>query len=66
MQVSIWPVTIPPRADRRATNFFRQTPRPGDSFSVQNSGPRVEKTKQNPPLGIASLVRMSIINEKGT
>ena len=38
----------PPRADRRATNFFRQNPRPGDSFSVQNSGPRVEKTKQNP------------------
>ena len=46
MQVSIWPVTIPPpRADPRATNFFRQNPRPGDSFSVQNSGPRVEKTK---------------------
>ena len=38
----------PPRADCRATNFFRQNPRPGDSFSVQNSGPRVGKTKQNP------------------
>ena len=38
----------PPRADRRATNFFRQNPRPGDSFSVQNSRPRVEKPKQNP------------------
>ena len=48
MQVSIWPVTIPPRADCQATNFFRQNPRPGDSFSVQNFGPRVEKTKQNP------------------
>ena len=38
----------PPRANRRATNIFRQNPRPGDSFSVQNSGPRVEKMKQNP------------------
>ena len=38
----------PPRADCRATNFFRQNPRPGDSFSVQNSGPRAGKTKQNP------------------
>ena len=38
----------PPRADCRATNFFRQNPRPGDSFSVQISGPRVGKTKQNP------------------
>ena len=37
-----------PRANRWATNFFRQNPRPGDSFSVQNSGPRVEKMKQNP------------------
>ena len=34
MQVSIWPVTIPPPADPRATNFFLQNPRPGDSFSV--------------------------------
>ena len=33
----------PPRANCRATNFFRQNLRPGDSFSVQNSGPRVEK-----------------------
>ena len=54
MQVSIWPVTIPPppppppRANCRATNFFRQNPHPGDSFSVQNSGLRVEKMKQNP------------------
>ena len=49
MQVSIWPVTIlPPWANPRATNFFRQNPRPGDNFSVQNSGLRVEKTKQNP------------------
>ena len=32
----------------RATNFSHQNLRPGDSFSVQNSGPRVEKTKQNP------------------
>ena len=38
----------PPRADCQATNFFRQNPRPGDSFSVQNSGPRAGKTKQNP------------------
>ena len=38
----------PPGADPRAANFFYQNPRPGDSFSVQNSGPRVEKTKQNP------------------
>ena len=52
MQVSIWPVTTPspPRADLRVTNFFRQNLRPGDSFSVQNSGSRVEKTKQNPNL----------------
>ena len=42
--ISIWPVTIPPRA----ANFFRQNPHPGDNFSVQNSGPRVEKMKQNP------------------
>ena len=38
----------PPRADPQATNFFHQNSHPGDSFSVQNSGPRVEKTKQNP------------------
>ena len=38
-----------PRADRRATNFFRQNPHPRDSFSVQNSGPRVKKTKQKSP-----------------
>ena len=38
----------PPRADPRATNFFCQNPRPRDSFLVQNSGPRVEKTKLNP------------------
>ena len=49
----------PPRADPRATNFFRQNPRPWDSFSVQNSGPRVVKTKQkSPPPGITCLVRM--------
>ena len=48
MQVSIWPVTMPPRADCRATNFFRQNPRPGDSFSVQNSSPWGGKMKQNP------------------
>ena len=35
-------------SDRNAANFFRQNPRPGDSFPVQNSGPWVEKTKQNP------------------
>ena len=38
----------PPRANRRATNFFRQNQHPGDSFLVQKSGPRVEKMKQNP------------------
>ena len=38
----------PPRADRRATNFFRQNPCPRDSFSVQNSGPRVEKRNKIP------------------
>ena len=38
----------PPQANHWATNFFRQNPHPGDSFSVQNSGPRVEKMKQNP------------------
>ena len=48
MQVSIWPVTTSPQADPRATNFFRQNLCPRDSFPVQNSGPRVEKTKQNP------------------
>ena len=48
-----------PRADPRATNFFRQNPHPRDNFSVQNSGPRVEKTKQkSPPQGITCLVRM--------
>ena len=56
----------PPRADRRATNFFRQNPRPGDSFSVQNSGPGRKNETKSPPPGITSLVRMSIINEKGT
>ena len=57
MQVSIWPVTIPPRADCRATNFFRQNPRPRDSFSVQNSGPRVgKKETKSPPPGIICLV----------
>ena len=35
----------PPRADCRATNFFRQNPRPGDSFSVQNSGPPGRKKR---------------------
>ena len=49
----------PPWADRRATNFFRQNPHTRDSFSVQNSGPRVKKTKQkSPPQGITCLVRM--------
>ena len=37
-----------PRANPRTTNFFQQNPRPKDSFSVQNSGPRLEKGKQNP------------------
>ena len=52
----------------RATNFFRQNPRHGESFSVQNSGPRVEKTKQNPhSRGIICLLKcQDIINEKGT
>ena len=48
-----------PRADRRATNFFHQNPHPRDSFSVQNSGPRVKKTKQRSSHpGITCLVRM--------
>ena len=38
----------PPRADPRATNFFRQNPRPRDNFPVQNSGPRVENRNKNP------------------
>ena len=38
----------PPRANCRATNFFRQNPHPGDNFSVQNSAPWVAKMKQNP------------------
>ena len=38
----------PPRADSRANNFFRQNPRPRDSFSVQNSGPWIEKRNKNP------------------
>ena len=51
MQVSIWLVTTPPPpppADPWATNFFRQNLHPGDSFSVQNSGPLSKKLKQNP------------------
>ena len=49
----------PPRADCRATNFFRQNPRPGDSFSVQNSGPRVGKNEtKSPPPGITCPVQM--------
>ena len=32
----------------RATNFFRQNPRPGDSFLVQNVGPRAEKRNKIP------------------
>ena len=49
----------PPWADPRTTNFFRQNPHPRDSFSVQNSGPRVEKTKQKSlPSGMTCLVRM--------
>ena len=48
-----------PRADPQATNFFRQNPHPGDSFSVQNAGPRVEKNEtKSPPPGIICLVRM--------
>ena len=48
-----------PRADCRATNFFRQNPRPKDSFSVQNSGPRVGKNEtKSPPPGIICLVQM--------
>ena len=35
------------RANPRITNFFRQNPRPRDSFSVQNS-PQVKKGRQNP------------------
>ena len=68
MQVSILPITIPPPgADRRATNFFRQNPHPRDSFSVQNSGPRVKKkTKQKSPTpGITCLVRMPQLCSKG-
>ena len=41
----------PPWADPQATNFFHQNPHAGDSFSVQNAGPWVEKTKQNPHPG---------------
>ena len=49
----------PHRAEPHATNFFRQNAHPRDSFSVQNSGPRVEKTKQkSPPPGITCPVRM--------
>ena len=56
-----------PRADPRASNFFRQNPRPRDSFSVQNSGPRVGKTKQkSPPPGITCQFECQEINEKGT
>ena len=47
------PFPPPPPADPRATYFFCQNPRPQDSFSVQNSGSWVEKTKQkSPPPGI--------------
>ena len=48
MQVSIWPVTIGPQANSWVTNFFLKNSRSGDNFSVQNSGPRIEKGKQNP------------------
>ena len=49
----------PPRADCWATNFFRQNRHPRDSFSAQNSGPRVKKTKQkSPPPGTTCLVQM--------
>ena len=49
----------PLRADCRATNFFRQNPRPRDSFSVQNSGPQVGKNEtKSPPPGIICLVQM--------
>ena len=58
MQVSIWPATTPPRANPRATNFFRQNPAPGDSFSVQNSGPGSKNKTKSPPQGIICLVRM--------
>ena len=39
----------PPRADCWATNFFRQNPHPRDSFSAQNSGPRVKKNETKIP-----------------
>ena len=39
----------PPPADSRATNFFHQNPHPRDSFSVQNSSPRVKKNKAKIP-----------------
>ena len=45
------PPPPPPPANPGATNFFRQDPRPGDSFSVQNSGPRVEKQSKIPTPG---------------
>ena len=49
----------PPQADPLANNVFRQNPHPGDSFSVQNSGHRVEKNEtKSPPPGIICLVRM--------
>ena len=48
----------PPLADPRATIFPSKSPPPGQ-IAVQNSGPRVEKTKQkSPPPGITCLVRM--------
>ena len=41
----------PPRADRQATNFFRQNPHPRDSFSVQNSSHRVKNETKIPTPG---------------
>ena len=49
----------PPQADPLANNVFRQNPRPGDSFSVKNSGHQVEKNEtKSPPPGIICQVRM--------
>ena len=67
MQVSIWPVTIPFRDNPRATTFLCQNPCPGNSFSVQNSGHRVKKTKQNlNPRAQFVQFECFDINEKGT
>ena len=44
MQVSIWPITIPPPGQY----FFLQNLRPQDSFPVQNSSPGWKKQNKNP------------------